>query len=389
MFNKTTSLAYQHYGSIVDNLPKAHLTKGQIKSMKIQTKDIERLYSYDRDVYVKVEKGIVLLLVSDVPDTDFIERFVIHRTTKIRKNVYFNFIALSNDARISMYRPFGIKKLVSQLENSFTYTRIQPSFQVKEIFAYYYTSRNTNYCFDGEKHNYWELTYVDNGCLLTTIDNQSFELNSFDLILYAPRQFHSQKTTATAPCNSLTIMFDMNLPHPELLMNRVFNCQKNLSSTLNNFIRTTNSDFKSYSHDLLLCYLNELIIQLLQYDEDLEIDAKSVQIQRHFDSELLNEIIIYINSNIYKPLEIDEICHQFSISRSSLQTLFKENIQVPPKQYINELKLSKSKILIKEGKYTISEIAMMLGFGSIHYFSRKFKQRYNISPTEYAKSIYD
>ena len=86
---------------------------------------------------------------------------------------------------------------------------------------------------------------------------------------------------------------------------------------------------------------------------------------------------------------IEEICHKFSISRSSLQTLFKNNLNMAPKQYISDLKLNKSKLLIKESVYTISEISSKLGFTSIHYFSRKFKQQYGITPTDYAKTIYN
>ena len=61
---------------------------------------------------------------------------------------------------------------------------------------------------------------------------------------------------------------------------------------------------------------------------------------------------------------------------------------MPPKKYINELKLEKSRQMICENKYTISEIALMLGFNSIHYFSRAFTQKYNMPPSEYAKTIY-
>ncbi|MVO76226.1 AraC family transcriptional regulator, partial [Paeniclostridium sordellii] len=39
-------------------------------------------------------------------------------------------------------------------------------------------------------------------------------------------------------------------------------------------------------------------------------------------------------------------------------------------------------------EYTFSEIADYLAFSSIHYFSKKFKSEFGISPTEYAKSIY-
>jgi len=53
-----------------------------------------------------------------------------------------------------------------------------------------------------------------------------------------------------------------------------------------------------------------------------------------------------------------------------------------------QIKLKKSKELIRENKYTISEIAFMLGFSSIHYFSRTFKQHFNLTPSEYAKKLY-
>ena len=77
--------------------------------------------------------------------------------------------------------------------------------------------------------------------------------------------------------------------------------------------------------------------------------------------ELLNEIVQYINAHIYEQFTIEEICHQFSISRSSLQTLFKNNLKTAPKQYISNLKLNKGKLLIKESTHTISEISSMLG----------------------------
>jgi len=102
---------------------------------------------------------------------------------------------------------------------------------------------------------------------------------------------------------------------------------------------------------------------------------------------LRNEILLYINENIYTAFNIEELCAQFGISRSSLQSLFRNNLSIAPKEYVSSLKLEKSKLLIKESKFTISEIATMLGFSTIHYFSRRFKQEFGLTPTEYANKI--
>nr|WP_277613723.1 MULTISPECIES: helix-turn-helix transcriptional regulator [Terrisporobacter] len=91
---------------------------------------------------------------------------------------------------------------------------------------------------------------------------------------------------------------------------------------------------------------------------------------------------------VCEPITIEDICNKFAISRSSLQTLFKNNLNTTPKKYVSELKLAKSKLLIKENKYTISEIAFMLGFSSIHYFSRAFTQHFDISPSEYSQTVF-
>ena len=109
--------------------------------------------------------------------------------------------------------------------------------------------------------------------------------------------------------------------------------------------------------------------------------------QQKYDNELLDEIALYIQENIYSDINVEDICVHFSLSRSSLQTLFAKNLNVSPKQYISDLKFAKAKYMIKESAYSISEIARICGFSSIHYFSRVFKEKYGVTPTSYAKSI--
>ena len=98
-----------------------------------------------------------------------------------------------------------------------------------------------------------------------------------------------------------------------------------------------------YNNELMLCYLKILLVRILQYDFLNSSPIASTPTQQRFESELLNEIIMYINDMIYEQLTIEDICTKFSISRSSLQTLFKNNVGVAPKQYISDIKLKKSK----------------------------------------------
>lgn len=389
MFNRTTSFIFNKYGEIISKLNQRH-DKLIESTIRLKEKYIREYMSFDKDVYIQVQQGIVMLVVSMDEDAAEYEKFVIHRIIKVKAGVKFNFISISSTSRVELLYTYGAKKTMIPTFNKVpvTYERLVPTFEVKEIFGYYYQVRNANYIFPGEKHNYWELSFIDHGTLHTNIDGKDFTLNNFDLILYAPNQFHTQSTADRQSCSYLTILFEMDLPDAQRISNRVFNAHRDIHNALNNFIKVSSNE-TFYDNELMLCYLKELIGKLLQYDFLSSTPVASTPMQQRFENELLNEIIIYINENIYESFTIEEICHKFSISRSSLQTLFKNNLSIAPKQYISDLKLNKSKLLIKESMYTISEISSKLGFSSIHYFSRKFKQQFGITPTDYAKTIYN
>lgn len=136
----------------------------------------------------------------------------------------------------------------------------------------------------------------------------------------------------------------------------------------------------------MTCYLQETLLLLMQFYEAINHKAL-ISDNRSDRNDLLSEILAYMNKRITEPLTIEEICHEFYISRSSLQALFKTHLNTSPKNYLLNIKLQKSKELIRDNQYTISEIAYRLGFSSIHYFSRLFKKYFNITPSAYARKI--
>lgn len=390
MLNKTTSYTFQKYGDIFHDLSRGQqkAKPGGRKILKIANKRFKFVYHNNEDTYVRVDDGIVLLVVSDSSDYKTFEQFVIHRVISIKAGMYFNFISITNTSKIEISSKTNISDDRVNLDIPFIYERITPTVEIQEILAYYYQVRNTKYNFTGESHEHWELSFIDNGKLITSIDSEVYYLENYDIILYAPRQYHTQHTEEGQSCSYLTLMFDMICTNEDALKNRVFHANRELLNAINNFVQATNNK-TPYDHDLMICHLQETIIRLLQSEFINDSQLANTPMQQKFESELLNEILIYIKDNIYTAITIEKLCLEFSISRSSLQQLFKNNLNTAPKQYISDLKLKKSKLLIKESKYTISEISNILGFSSIHYFSRKFKQQFGITPTDYAKTIYN
>ncbi len=381
MFIKTSNPAFKDFGDIVyDDIDfssshKINLNNKFIDNLKLVTNDY---------TFIKVTKGVVMILVSF--DSNNIKSFIINRSLHIKKGIYFNLISISDEASVEGLTNTDFKSI--KLDNPFNYSNISSSLDISEIYTKFYQEKGTNYNFSGEKHSYWELTYVDKGELLTTIDGVSYHLKQGDLIFYAPMQFHTQSTFEKISSSYLTINFKMNFNHADLLCNKIFSLKRDSYFIVTRLIEELSND-NLYSNDLSLCYLKQLIIQMLRLDNSHFHSKPTTHMQQTYENELLNDILLYIDDNIYEKISVSTLCEHFCISTSMLHSLFRKNMNNTAKNYINELKLSKSKELIRNSTHTLSEISEMLGFSSIHYFSKKFKSYFNISPTEYSKSIYN
>ena len=381
MFIKTSNPAFKDFGDIVyDDIDfssshKINLNNKFIDNLKLVTNDY---------TFIKVTKGVVMILVSF--DSNNIKSFIINRSLHIKKGIYFNLISISDEASVEVLTNTEFKSI--KLDNPFNYSNISSSLDISEIYTKFYQEKGTNYNFSGEKHSYWELTYVDKGELLTTIDGVSYHLKQGDLIFYAPMQFHTQSTFEKISSSYLTINFKMNFNHADLLCNKIFSLKRDSYFIVTKLIEELSND-NLYSNDLSLCYLKQLIIQMLRLDNSHFHSKPTTHMQQTYENELLNDILLYIDDNIYEKISVSTLCDHFCISTSMLHSLFRKNMNNTAKNYINELKLSKSKELIRNSTHTLSEISEMLAFSSIHYFSKKFKSYFNISPTEYSKSIYN
>ena len=381
MFIKTSNPAFKDFWDIIyDDMDfssshKINLNNKFIDNLKLVTNDY---------TFIKVTKGVVMILVSF--DSNNIKSFIINRSLHIKKGIYFNLISISDEASVEVLTNTEFKSI--KLDNPFNYSNISSSLDISEIYTKFYQEKGTNYNFSGEKHSYWELTYVDKGELLTTIDGVSYHLKQGDLIFYAPMQFHTQSTFEKISSSYLTINFKMNFNHADLLCNKIFSLKRDSYFIVTRLIEELSND-NLYSNDLSLCYLKQLIIQMLRLDNSHFHSKPTTHMQQTYENELLNDILLYIDDNIYEKISVSTLCEHFCISTSMLHSLFRKNMNNTAKNYINELKLSKSKELIRNSTHTLSEISEMLGFSSIHYFSKKFKSYFNISPTEYSKSIYN
>ena len=393
---KTSNERFKQYGSIYEQ--PIDLTNGELIGRSftaIAKKNIRQFFHFECEVYLEMEEGMASLIVGFSPDASSMEIFAVHRLVRLKPNVYFTLSPVTAEIKYKLITNPGYNYSVLPIHPPYVVKRILPNFQINEILGYYYNIRKGRYDFKGEKHNYYELTFVDRGRLYTDVDGISYVLEEKNLMIYGPGQFHTQFIPDGESCSYVTIIFEMKNMIKDsdevsdyLLLNKVFGYDKTIYDLIQSFVQESSTQIP-YMHSLMLCLLKETVIRLIQSEFIGKTMKPAPGIRHHhYQDELLSKIIEYIHETICEPVTIAEICEKFSLSRSSLQILFKENIGKTPKKYISELKLDKSCQLIREDKYTISEISLLLGFNSIHYFSRAFTQKYGVAPSEFSKQLY-
>lgn len=104
-------------------------------------------------------------------------------------------------------------------------------------------------------------------------------------------------------------------------------------------------------------------------------------------NDIVDNIIKYINIYTKSQFSISDLCNTLNISKSYASQLFKEQTNMTMKQYHMDLKLTKSKELLKITDKDISYVYTLLGFYDQAHFTKKFKIKYGITPYEYKKNI--
>ena len=95
----------------------------------------------------------------------------------------------------------------------------------------------------------------------------------------------------------------------------------------------------------------------------------------------LNKLIeANIESSIYT---VEDLAKDLYISRVQLYRKVKAIFGISVSEHINNIRLEKSKELLKKNNQNISEIAYAVGFSSPNYYSTAFKNKYGITPKEY------
>jgi DNA-binding response OmpR family regulator len=140
----------------------------------------------------------------------------------------------------------------------------------------------------------------------------------------------------------------------------------------------------------LLNQRRQLIAKIMNKTNNNTIQQKAQELRQamsesdHAFFEQLNKIL---DKNITGDLDVNIVAKELGMSASTLYRKMKALTGASTNGYLRHYKMQYAERLLMQGKYTISEIAFMVGINSIAYFRKCFKEEFGCLPSEYLRKI--
>ncbi|HEY9621513.1 MAG TPA: AraC family transcriptional regulator [Crinalium sp.] len=98
------------------------------------------------------------------------------------------------------------------------------------------------------------------------------------------------------------------------------------------------------------------------------------------------QVVEYINEYLDQDIKLTDLASLLAISESHFSHRFKQSIGITPYQYLLQQRIERAKQLLKQGDYSIADIALMCGFNSHSHLSKQFRELTGMTPRTYRAS---
>ncbi len=114
--------------------------------------------------------------------------------------------------------------------------------------------------------------------------------------------------------------------------------------------------------------------------------AKAESSQFIHASQRLASVFSFINENIRRPVSVQDLADTIHMSLSRFHAFFVRQMRVTPMDYVKTIRLTKASHKLMATELSIGEIADAVGFSNQFHFSREFKSRFGMTPSQYRET---
>ena len=285
---------------------------------------------------------------------------------------------------------------------------LEDSITINRVISVHYFQYMSDFSFPGESHDFWELVCVDRGEIDALAGERRLTLKKANILFHKPNEFHNVLTNGKVSPSLVVIGFVCHSPAIKSFEDQLMSVQDTEKELLAQIIVEARNTFSGRLDDpyqeelifnsepltfgsaqLISHYLEQLIIHLYRryFSYSLPVRSSRFLAEASSGNDTYNRIVRYMEEHLGERMTIDRICRDNLVGRSQLQKLFRDTKGCGVIEFFSMMKIDTAKQMIRDNQLNFTQIADRLGYSSIHYFSRQFKQITTMTPSEYATSI--
>ena len=248
----------------------------------------------------------------------------------------------------------------------------------------------------GELHDFYELVFVEEGFYCVILDGERLVVPPGSCVFFAPNAFHSGDGVTRSTATVSIVSFDATSPAMRYFDNRIFTPSAAQRQQLEAFF----ADGMRLCHTVkgvglepcegveahqLQMLKNRLELFLLElYSSERPSEPSN---RKQYRKESFCRISDYVKAHLAERITLSSLANACSMSETAVKSLCREFCGCGPIEYLITVRITAAKRLIRQSGMTFTEIAEATGFGTLHYFSRVFRARTGVTPSDYAKAL--
>ena len=288
----------------------------------------------------------------------------------------------------------------------FEVQRVKEDIVIDGFNSIYYFEFSKDFNHEPEQHDFWEMVYVDSGSVNAITNGVGCTLSQGQVIFHEPLEPHAHVSDSRVANSMLVVSFTTHSPIMQNFSGKTFTLDKTSKLLLSLFMEeaknalgTVPSDYTDRknliftsdvfgSSQLLNCHFTEFLIKLVRSGSSITTKVIPSKQSRDIANNSICELVCeYMKKNLYSNVSLKELCDVFLVGKTQMCKIFRDCTGKSPVEYYSTLKMHEARKLLREKQYSVSQISDMLGYSSIHTFSRAFKISTGLSPMAYIKSI--
>ncbi len=279
-------------------------------------------------------------------------------------------------------------------------TKIQKDPRVETLYSLHYFAYSKDFSFEGESHPFWEIVCCDSGEAEITDSSNRFLLYQGEAFIHAPGVFHNVRPKKSGT-NMIIVGFDGNFSGLALPTGKAIRLSAYARQCLRRLIALGKQTFAEPMNlvyqDKLTLLPNAPVFALQAIRAGLEgvlfsltESTKNSDLPKNeeaAENTTIGQIQKVLHDCVGERMTLQDIAEKLGYSVSYLKKIYKSRTGESIMQSFIRIKIERAKQLLAEEKYTVSETAELLGYDTLQYFSKQFKDLTNMSPSAFVKSV--